>query len=894
MNFITFPVGTTNLWPAANSTSGSQLVTEWNLLSRETVPTNSEIQYMVGPSFVHSMQDFEVTILTDDAGILVNSYSIKIAPGRAVINGHFVENLVPMTIDLVEANARLKEQAREPLKGQLAIGFRTFYATEETIAGSLLVENEDDMFVGVQTVILPQDEFITPEDSPTDKSRVTADIRIATFNFINNNVSSIVNLEDKVRYIPATRISKFESIISNQYISKVGLNSKKLYAFAGKGKDPETGYDTWEDVTDSLMVWDDNPTRTTTPPAHKEAVFVASGDSNYFILPHKQVEGMTTDDGEPEYYSSKIIELPTADYSSNTPGIVNKSYTKQIKSLADKVAEFRTSLTGKQIYYMEEKDDDTALPTINPAWSIGDYVLVGKDNSQDVANDGVRAPATMYVILPGLVKAILFKESKVNDDTVPEDLKGVELGLLEWSSTKRQSPPDTEDPANYPVFYTEEDEIRGVPNEDYFRVRYTNVEEQETEEGEKVEVTTITNYYYVVSEAGKREWSDYIWITGQIPLASETAIGGFLNVSEDLTDYGYVYRDSAGRLRLLDYGLLRSGTLAYQLAEDLTLPSGVSTTEIQTYLAEYVNQRVAFPNQNQLDSGSPNVIHIYMSLVEEEDSEAAVINIADIDSRFNTAVCLHISGTATKTTTINIYDCQKIRIDPVIEGSPVINVYRSCLYYDPQVINYIRTCDRGSSLEDTFTGLENISLWYQQYEDDDPNLIVDHMTVSELDAPVIPEETDYWAEIGTALNDNYYLSALKSITFAPNGDIVGCGLLVANNSTDNVEPGDKIVAGEFKLPQGSGLIYPQSALVNPLKVTGTFTSAYYSDNVWYVTDTSFSALTNVNDPYDLSTVATGNIAYHSKTTLVHSDISQTSIPVWETDSYHIFYGGCIG
>ena len=578
--------------------------------------------------------------------------------------------------------------------------------------------------------------------------------------------------------------------------------------------------------------------------------------------------------------------MPNADYSSNAPGIVNSAYTKQIKNLADKVQEFRTSLTGKQIFYLEEKDDDTVLPSINPAWNIGDYILVGKDNSQDVANDGVRAPATMYVILPGLVKAILYKESVVNDDTVPADLKGVELGLLEWSSAKRQSPPATDDPANYPTFFTEDDEIRGVPGEDYFRVRYVDTSEED--------VTTVTNYYYVVSESGKREWSDYIWITGEIPLASETAIGGFLNVSEDLTDYGYVIRDSAGRLRLIDYGLLRSGTLAYQLAEDLTLPSGVSTEEIQTYLAEYVNQRVAFPNQNQLDSGSPNVINIYMSLVEEDEGEEATINIADIDSRFNTAVCLHISGSATKTTTINIYDCQKIRIDPVIEGSPIINVYRSCLYYDPQVINYIRTCERGNTIEDTFTGLENISLWYQQYDDDDPNLIVDHMTVSELDAPVIPEETDYWAEHGTALNDNYYLSALKSITFSPNGDIVGCGLLVANNSTDNVDPGDKIVVGEFKLPQGSGLIYPQSALVHPLKVTGTFTSAYYSDNVWYVTDTSFSALTNVNDPYDSSIIATGNIAYHSKTTLVSSDISQTSIPVWESDAYHIFYGGCIG
>jgi hypothetical protein len=338
-------MATTNAFPVSNSTAGGQLVTEWNLRSREMVATDENIQYAVGPSFVHSMQDFEVSVLTDDAGTLVNSYSIKISPGRAVINGHYIENLVPMVIDLQEANMKLGQEAREPLRGQLAIGFRAFYATEETVAGSILVENEDEMFIGIQTIILPQSEFITPSESPTDPSKVTADIRIATFNYLNNNITSIKNLDTKLRYLSATRISKFESLVSNQYVSKLGLNSKKIYAFAGKGKDPSTGFDTWEDVTDSLMVWDDNPVRTTIEPAYKEAAFVASGESNYLVLPHKKVEGMTTEDGDPEYYESKILELPVANYSTNAPGIVNKAYTKQIKDLSEKVEHGYNSLT---------------------------------------------------------------------------------------------------------------------------------------------------------------------------------------------------------------------------------------------------------------------------------------------------------------------------------------------------------------------------------------------------------------------------------------------------------------------------------------------------------------------------------------------------------------------
>lgn len=888
MNFITFPVGSTNLFPVSNSVQGGQLLTEWNLRSREMVSTDANIQYQVGPSFVHSMSDFEVSIYTDESGNLINSYTIKIAPGRALVNGHYVETLAPMVIDLLAANATLKEQSREALKGPLAVGIRAFYATEETVAGSLLVENEDEMYLGIQLVVLPTTEFILPSESPDDQNKVTADIRLATFNFVNNNITSIRNLSDKLRFLSANRISQFESIISNQYVSKKGLNPKKLYAFAGKGKDPETGNDTWEDVTDSMIVWDDNPVRTLVKPGYNEAIFITSGDTGYFVLPHKKVEGMTDEDGNDEYYAPKILEIPTADYASNTPGFVNKSYTQQVKRLSDKIEEFRNTLNGKQVFYMETKGDDDALPSINPAWDVGDYVLVGRDTSGDVASDGVRGPATMYVVLPGVIQSIKYKETVKDSDEVPSDLIGVELGLLEWAESKRQSEPDTTDPTLYPEFFTEDDAPRGTPGEDYYRVRYVYNKDEETGE------VHFANFYYVVDTAGKREWSDYVWITGEIPLADDTTIGGFLNASEDLTDYGYVTRDSTGHLRLIDYGLLRSGTLAYQLAEDLTLPSGVETSELQTYIAEYVNQRVAFPNQQQLDSGSPNVINIYLSLTEAEEEEEATINFADIDSRFNTAVCLHIAGTATKTTTINIYDCAKIRIDPVIEGSPVINIYRSNLYYDAQVINYIRTCERPTDSETTFTGMEDMNFWYQRYEDDDPNLVVDHMTVSELDAPIIPTETDYWAENGTAVNDSHYLAALKSITFTGTGDIVGCGLLVANNSTDNIDPGDKVIVGNFTLPQGSGLIYPTSSLTRPLKVTGTFTTAYLADDIWYMTDTSFSCVTNTYDQYDPETTTGGTIAYHSKTTLVPNNLDQTSIPVWETDSYHLFYGGSIG
>lgn len=882
MNFISFPVATTNIFPAANSTSGSQLLSEWNIRCRETVSTPSSVQYQIGHSFVHSMSDFEISVLQDGSGNIVNTYTLQIAPGVGIVNGHFIESLVPITIDLLDANATLQEQSRPPLRGKLAVGLRAFYATEQTVLGTLLVENDEEMFVGIQPVILPYEEFITPVNSPDDPTKVTADILLATFNFNNNKITSIINSPDKTKYISSDRLMSIDQIVSEEYIRKTGLNSKKLYAFAGKGIDPATGLDTWEDVTGSIVVWDSNPQRTLEKPSLSQSQFIAAGSSVFLAAVPRQVVGMTAEDGStPEYYAPRLIEIPQASYNTNTAGIVNKEYTEQIKMIAERVNDFHNMLTGKQVMFIDSKDGSTVLPSINTNWENGDYILVGQDYTADDNTDGVRPPSTMYVVLPGLVESIDFDRYVDNSDKVPSDIDGTELAFLSWSEAGGQSEPDTSDPENYPEFYSDDDNLRGVPGHDYFRLKYTYQD------------NTFRNYYFLVDTAGKRVWSNYVMLTGSVPLATETAIGGFLNVSEDALDKGYVYRDEYGRLRLLDYALLRQGTLAYQLASDLTLPSGVTTQEVQTYLDEYVNQRIAFPDAAQIASGSPNFINVYINLTEE--AEAVTLNINDIDSRFNTAVYLHIQGTATSTTTINIYDCEKIRIDAAIGGTPVINVMRSGLYYDPLVFNYIRQCTRDEATYGAdFTGFQDLKIWYALYEDDDPQLVVDGMTVSQLDSSIAPTSTDYWAPVGAEVNDNNYLTALKSITFAPNGDIVQCGLLVANQSTDNVAQGDKMVVGSFLLPQGSSLIYPNGCLTKPLKVTGTFVTAYRSENEWYVSDTSFSAVTNTYDPYNTSLATGGNIAFHTRTVLIPSTISQTSIPAWESDTFHLFFGGVIG
>lgn len=201
MNFVKFPVNATNIFPIANTKKGGQLVTEFNLRTIDSVSTDESIQYMTGPSYVHSASDFEVKSQDSsdaffaDQDISGSSSVLTIMPGRGVINGHYVELLSPIEIDMTEAYA-LATKAGESLEGALAIGLRAMYSSETTMAGALLpesvaeidVENPEDsissLYEGIQIVILPVEEFILPIDSPTDASLVTAHIKLAQFTYI--------------------------------------------------------------------------------------------------------------------------------------------------------------------------------------------------------------------------------------------------------------------------------------------------------------------------------------------------------------------------------------------------------------------------------------------------------------------------------------------------------------------------------------------------------------------------------------------------------------------------------------------------------------------------------------------------------------------------------------
>jgi hypothetical protein len=387
-----------------------------------------------------------------------------------------------------------------------------------------------------------------------------------------------------------------------------------------------------------------------------------------------------------------------------------------------------------------------------------------------------------------------------------------------------------------------------------------------------------------------------IFITATIPFAQDSVVGGFLNVPADSIGGGYVYRDEYGHLRLADYQILASGVLAYQLGQDYKISGTMS--EIQNVLDQYVNERVAFPNSTQmknyqkynLENGtneSPNNIHLHIELPEvTADDGQLSVEIRNIDSRFSTPVYIHLTGKGSAYTIVNIVNCEKVRI-LIDDGEPVVQLYNSCLYYD-------------SAIMDSLTTITGLTLWYEKLSSSDPDIQVNGMTVELVGSPTYnSNDEDYW-NVSTP-NDNHYKYALRGITFSPDGCVMGLSLYVTDDITGNNREGSYIFASNFSLPQGSSLQYPVTKLTKPLKVTGTFVTAYPISNyqpIGYTTkETTFTAYT---DPYtgnSANNYVTGTISFFTKIANVYNvngDIPATQvIDGWATGQYHVFYGGAV-
>ena len=1088
MNFVAFPVGATNIFPLANSSEGGQLLSEFNMRSRESVATDSSVKYFIGPSFTHSLDDFAVYSQRDGHDVTISNTVIQVQPGRALVNGHFVELLTPINIDLNEANAVANREGIPALKGKLAVGLRMAYNTYQTLAGSALVENKDNYYDGIQVVVVPVDAVKLPKDVPgdTEFTKVNMHLLLATFTFRNGTVSAVTQNEAKIQSLSAERVGGISNILSDTFVSKAGLDPYKLYVFAGKSSDGQTidGRDTWCNATDSLVVWDKNPSISSTSPSNEASFeYDSIRDETVLVAAHKQIDGgMVDTHGTPVYFQDKRIPLPAADFGGNG-GVVTKAYTNRIIAIKEKmdalynlpngkmrqyiavltsrddlptipvsedirwpysdseyklslsqlkaaIAEIRSSLSqleesipdmidnqisGSINNYIDQNstitnlsssiqdiqsrlsaiegtlsdmssdtptealvlrlqaietelsdpqtgirkqisDINTELATIETdvnrtidnkianinqnianqfnqisealqiqfdslsnnlytyidtqiktaiddhsvmtkwTWRLGDYILVGEDHTVNSTVDG-RYPSTMYIVGPGKVTSIKLLVNtnnnpiKVTADLHPSDASyqsnkdtyfrktpkalagGVELDASEITS---------ESDLNPSLWNIGSDQYKGQPGTDYFVARMKTETESE---GQVIE--HWTSYFYVVSTVDTTySYVGPVLITGGVPLATDTSVGGFVNVPANTYGGGYITMDENGHLRLIDYELLLTGVLAYQLGQDYSEGSGLSLTELQNILDNNINERVCFPNAVQIQNATeaevdPYVIHLYLELPEEAGS----ITIHDIGSRYGSSLYLHIKGSATSATIINIYNCDKLRIDNNIEGAPSIYLDNVHLYYDAEVM-------------DTVANMRNLTLWYQRYYDTDPLIQVDGMTVSLVGRLESSDGIDPWDSIYA--NDNHYMYGLRSLTFGSDGSIINIGLVVGDSTTANIDEGISAFVSDFTLPQSMGLNYPPSCMTHRIKVTGTFVSHYWvpSESAYMMKSTEFSALTQKYDPITRTDSAKGTIAFYTNAQyLSHingldTSVSQT-VDCWDMNTPNFFIGGVV-
>lgn len=920
MNLIAFSVNSTNVFPISNSNAGGQLLTEYNLRAREGVLTDTSVEYPIGQSYTHSERDFEVTLETDGSGVVTNSSAIQISAGRAIVNGHYVESLVPITIDLVECNAALSAEGKPILSGNLCVGLRIMYSTSATMSGAMLVEDQTTgMYEGIQIVILPKEgllgeRFTLPSDSPTDESKVNAHLKLAEFQFQNGSVLNINANPDKYKVMSADRLSDVASFISDTYITKTGLNAQRLYTFAGKGTDPSTGLDTWCDSTDSLMVWDQHPAITsTTGISSATFLYDSVSDTVRLQIPHKQVDGMEDTSGNPLYYKDKILEIPSANYALGTGGTVTKAYTDSINAIDLKVQSLYQLPSGSLKYYYEGVLTDTQnLPTPDIGWKVGDYVLVDQDGTlSDIDWGDLRTnaqwqeairqyqvqngkfPTTLYFVVPGIVRRIQPYCAEdmdpmslpTNEDLKPESVThGIEIARTHLPSDVEN--PITETGLVDDAFGIGDNDYRGVPRNDYFTAIWTDPNG-----------TDHYCYYLVTSVYRDRQYGKPVILTPRIPLATESMIGGFFNVDKDAASGGgYVYRDNNGYLRIVDYDLLLSGVLAYQLGHDLEIAR--DTTEvIQSILDQHVNQRVCFPDSEQIlnvtrynaDNTSTqkvvNHIHLYINLPNidtDNDPEEQELNIYDIDSRFSSSLHIHLIG-GSRYNVVNIINCEKVKIYVEDGGSPKINLYKSCVYYDTAMIDY-------------FTVIQDMKLWYEKFSEDDPDIQVNGMTVEMIGQPEVQTVEEFWNS--ATPNDNHYSYAVRSITFGPDGTVVGLGMLVTDNVTGNIADGSYVYACSFTLPQSQSLPYPPRRMNKTLKVAGNFVTAYplnvNTPEGYKIKNNSFTAMTTPYTSGDTEVSGTISFLTHIESVTNVAGINPTSfIDGWDSNHYYIFYGGAV-
>ena len=771
MNIKAFPVGTTNIFPLSNSTKGGQLLSEFNIRSRESVSTNPKVRYMIGHSYTHSADDFNLSV---DPG---SSTKIVISAGRALVNGHYVESLAPVVVDIAALNTLASQENQPTLSGKLYVGLRMFYSNYPTVAGAALTEDNDDYYLGLQVVVV--DKAILPEDAPKETSTTHDDqfavnmhLLLGTFYYRNGAITNLVPNPDKSRFLEASRIKNInEELDSGDYL-RAPSNAKGFYVWSE---------DDWSESTNNLMIWD-----TTSGPEYPATLPVltdggkpvfqneAQGQTGVKLrLCHKQLKGFKDSEGRYVYYPDVYITLPNANTTGTRSGVVTPTYTQYINNIKSRVDSFYSLSNGKMRGFLETFSDEDTLPEIQSGWAVGDYVIVGQDYTVSPGVDG-RYPSTLYI-------------------------------------------------------------VKNVSSKTYYETP--------------------------------------VWITGGVPFATEASVGGFINAPEGAIGNGYVRMNEDGYLQVIDFDLLTMGVAATQLGQDREEGAGLDRESLQSILDEYVNDRTCYPNDYQKsNSETPYTIKLNLTL----PTDGGNVVIRDIGSRYQSIFEVVFSGTPSEPCTVTFLNCDKLKISNVPSNVGLI-LQDVNLYYDSEVL-------------DAAVSIAGLKLWYEKKNSDDPNLLVDGMTVTLLDSPQYVSNYSAWS----STDDPSCFYALRSLTFDNFGNVIGIGMLIGDNIT-SADEGTRICVQNATLPQSVGIQYPATRVTKDMKVTGSYVSGYWvgGDFRAKTTDASIRIIAGMNSSGTINLQAAFKTVVEDVGDITGASSGDT-IDAWMVDKLNLFYGGVVG
>lgn len=872
MNLVKFPVAATNIFPIANSTAGGQLLTEYNLRSRETVGTDINVpsSLHIGPSYVHSMRDFALS---------GNGSVVTIHEGKGLFNGHYVELLTPIDIDLTTEITKIVDSSeRAELRGDLTVGILVMYSTLNTMASTILTEKlpseSDDpndaeisaYYQGVHIVILPTAKAKTPSDvwvdgavPPGSDTNFNMHLKLGRIIYKNGAIQGDpIQDENKIKQIDGSRISNIDAIISDSYLTNTHTRNDTFYAYNPYAGLDETRYgDGWVNINPAMIKWRmvDAPTSDTAPNPNATAEFVPDGGGRAvnLVLPHLQIPDYKVS-GQPKYFEDIVVPIAEASPITGIPGVLGKSYMEHISSLARKLDTMYAGITslGTMKLFINILDDRTVIDDLVPAsekWNVGDYVLVSQDNTVESVEG--RPCSTMYVVEPG----ILTKAKPAEPfNQIPEG--GVPVGTLDDVEVQNIQ----QDPEDGKVTW-ESLQIRARRG-DYFVIVYS--EDSATEEHPAGSIYG----YYVVERTGKPSLNaiDPIYITGGVPLAYEDTVGGFLNVPNSSLGQGYVYRDEDGHLRLLDFDLLVSGVLAYRLSEDYVNYSYDANT-IAAELEEFVNNRVAFKDETAQTYNylTPPSVNITLQLTDETVVSDSELKIHSIDSRFGTYVNLTIDATTSSMGPITVYvsDIEKLRLhisDAFINSGSNVVITRCCMYYDPDTLNKLDS-------EDT----NQLTYWYCQFDESDPDLVVNDTTIQRRVAvtPMTSEpETNWWSQVEAGGQMQTYYG-IDSITLSHSGEVIGMGFAILDHITQGNDLESRSMnITDLTISSGIGFPIPYKKFNYNILASGNYSGGYWmssaSGNEYKMHDVSINL--NVYPYESAGGTATTNI--HAVTTEV--------------------------